>query len=423
MIFFPIAMVGLRGSGLDRTADCPELSVDKSSGDGRWAFHGAADVASPADMADFHNGDDDFVGNTHACVRPVELLNTATGELIAVRCGSRSEKRCSGCSWLYKKDTAKILRSGLCERPGLGAFRFFFLTLTAPSFGACHVVAKRGERKRCRCGVWHDALRDADLRGVPLDCGKYDYEAQAAFNYQVGALWNVTLTMLRKALPDLEFAKVFEWQQRGAIHLHVILRIPASNLTDLGDAVALIRERAVSATALQGGLRWGSQCRCDEIGGSGMVDKVIGYVKKAVSYVTKDVCAERVEGAPRHGVHVFRLECAARSMHCDRCAELMRKGSGVDVHHRWQLVRRLRSKSQGFLECSALPHRRWGARAGVMSTSRATAHRTSWSLSGLTRSALVDVRAKWFQGVMLMVRMVVEQLEACSAQVERIAPS
>ena len=119
----------------------------------------------------------------HSCLNPLAMRNNETGETVNVRCGTRSEKKCAGCSWLYKKDTAKILRSGLVG----GAYRYFFLTLTAPSFGRTHLVPKRGERRRCRCGVWHDAEKDIDLRGVPLDCDRYDYAGQALFNYQIAS--------------------------------------------------------------------------------------------------------------------------------------------------------------------------------------------------------------------------------------------
>ena len=54
-------------------------------------------------------------------------------------------------------------------------------------------------------GAWHDAEKDMDLRGVPLDCDEYDYSGQAYFNYRIGGLWNTTLTLLRKWFPDLCF--------------------------------------------------------------------------------------------------------------------------------------------------------------------------------------------------------------------------
>lgn len=37
------------------------------------------------------------------------------------------------------------------------------------------------------------------------------------------------------------------------------------------------------------------------------------------------------------------------------------------------------------LKCDSLPHRRWGASAGVMSVSRPTKKRMGWSVTGLTR--------------------------------------
>lgn len=205
----------------------------------KWRFQGAVFRAVPEEE--------------HLCSRPLFMLNVETGESVNVRCGTRSEKKCPGCAWIYKKDTAKILRSGLLDD---GACRYFFLTLTAPSFGATHNAPKRGERKKCRCGAWHDAEKDIDLRGVPLDCDKYDYFGQAYFNYQIGRLWNTTLTLLRKKFPDLCFAKVYEWQQRGALHVHVILRIPAADFSGKGEAASLLRKYASSAT-YGGWMHWG----------------------------------------------------------------------------------------------------------------------------------------------------------------------
>jgi len=399
----------------------------------KWRFQGEALDAVPS--------------GEHPCSHPLAMLNIETGELVNVRCGTRSEKRCPGCAWIYKKDTAKILRSGLLDD---GACRYFFLTLTAPSFGVTHNVPKRGERKRCRCGAWHDAKKDIDLRGVPLDCDEYDYSGQTRFNYQIGKLWNTTLTLLRKKFPDLCFAKVYEWQQRGALHVHVILRIPAADFHGQGDAASLLKRYASSAT-YGGWMHWGSQNDCREIRGGVSSDRVIGYLKKAVSYVTKDVCEERPEGESRNKRHLMMLDMAARMMRCDKClarrddlvAELERRSllekrdairqemrrrialggeddtetplylqmSRFEEERRKSVnVRLCRLASSGCLECDSLPHRRWGARSGVMSVSRRTRRRMGWSATDLTRKLLAERRHVWFAESMKRVRETVEAL-------------
>lgn len=61
----------------------------------KWRFQGAALRAVPE--------------GGHPCSCPLSMLNVETGESVSVRCGTRSEKKCPGCAWIYKKDTAKIL--------------------------------------------------------------------------------------------------------------------------------------------------------------------------------------------------------------------------------------------------------------------------------------------------------------------------
>ena len=362
----------------------------------------------------------------HGCLHPIEMLNEATGELVQIRCGSRSEKKCSGCSWLYKKDTAKILRSGLmCDG---GAFRYFFLTLTAPSFGKTHLVPKRGERRKCGCGAWHDAEKDIDIRGVPLDCDKYDYEAQALFNYRIGKLWNATLSLLRKDLDGLAYAKVYEWQQRGALHAHVLLRVPASSCTGLvADVAGYIGARAASVTALGGDMRWGERRDCKEIKGGADADSVIGYLKKAVAYVTKDVCEERPSGVSRNKRHIAMLEQSARVMCCDRCIDIQTdaKARIARMHQDEQdgFICYLRWLSLGAGSCGALPHRRWGARSGVMSISRGAKERKGWSAKGITRKYLAGLRKQWFWESSRAVREIAAALEECGGVCVEVAPS
>lgn len=402
----------------------------------KWRFQGAALDSAPK--------------GKHPCSYPLSMLNIETGELVNVRCGTRSEKKCPGCAWIYKKDTAKILRSGLLND---GACRYFFLTLTAPSFGATHNVPKRGERKKCRCGAWHDAEKDIDLRGVPLNCDEYDYSGQAYFNYQIGKLWNTTLTLLRKKFPDLCFAKVYEWQQRGALHVHVILRIPAAGFSGKGEAASLLRKYASSAT-YGGWMHWGSQNDCREIRGGASSDKVIGYLKKAVSYVTKDVCEERPKGESRNRKHLMMLDMAARAMCCDKCIEKRREvvselecrslrekrmamekvkfnarqESRLEFPLRvclddFEEAREFSVKARYYrlvfascLKCDSLPHRRWGARAGVMSVSRPTKKRMGWSVTGLTRKMLAEKRHIWFAESMKRVWETVEALSQCGTK-------
>jgi len=194
------------------------------------------------------------------CSRPVE---TAGGFL--VRCGSRRVAVCPSYAEMVRGDWAAIARSGVFDPPPGRRFRFYLLTLTAPSFGRIHSIpnaAKGHGSRRCRCGVRHTEA-DAALSGVPVDTDAYDYAGAVAFNYGFSRLWDNTKTRLRDAWESLAFFTVREWQDRGVLHLHAIIRIDAFE----AGPPSMVEDRAKSATArnpLDGSvLRWGVQSKCD----------------------------------------------------------------------------------------------------------------------------------------------------------------
>lgn len=113
-----------------------------------------------------------------------------------------------------------------------------FVTLTAPSFGAVHNRDKnsRGTRLTCKCGRRHTP-DDPEL-GIPVDPRTYDYAGAVLWNAHAPALWarfttylrrriaaqlGLTVTALGKVL-RISFAKVAEYQKRGLIHYHAIIR-------------------------------------------------------------------------------------------------------------------------------------------------------------------------------------------------------
>jgi hypothetical protein len=131
-----------------------------------------------------------------------------------------------------------------------------FVTLTAPSFGPVHTVRERGGRRLpChprdsqRC-CQHDrplACHRRHLEGEPElgepicgDC--HDYEAQVLWNALAPELWRRTTIAIQRALARLvgvsegelrrlvrvSYAKVAEFQRRGAIHFHAVLRLDAA---------------------------------------------------------------------------------------------------------------------------------------------------------------------------------------------------
>jgi hypothetical protein len=297
------------------------------------------------------------------CSSPVK---TATG--VWVRCGSRIKSKCGSCAELYRGDWAAIARSGVFDGP-VEDFRFYLLTLTAPSFGGVHRVPREGAA-RCRCGRSHDA-NDAGLRGVPLDSGSYDYAGQVAWNRDAGVLWDRTRRRMRDRWDSLEYFIVREWQDRGVLHVHAIVRIARFEAPSAGQ----LRDVAQTATAVSrvdGAIvEWGAQSQCDAFRADGDGAKTIWYLSKALNYVLKDVASDSGEVPVEVWRHQVALGDAARRMRCGVVCEPQ--------------------------NCSSLVHQRYGSRSQVVSASRRTRNRTGWSFSGLTRTVQRRLRREWWE--------------------------
>lgn len=297
------------------------------------------------------------------CSRPYRLKS---GEY--VRCQSRLTSKCPSCAELYRGDWAAIARSGIFDCDPV-AFRFYLLTLTAPSFGGVHRDPKAAGVKvgRCRCGVVH-TFADVKLRGVPLDAAGYDYAGAVAWNRDSGVLWDNTRRRLRDHLPGVEFFVVREWQDRGALHLHALVRVPRLGAPSGRELGALARS-AVAFSKVDGSeVVWGEQFTCDEFRADGAGAKAIWYLSKALNYVLKDTAREAGGGAA--WVHVAKMHQAARAMRCSPECEPA--------------------------SCTSRTHQRFGARGHVVSNTRKTKTRAGWSLIGLTRRAQREARAAWF---------------------------
>ncbi|MDF3141027.1 MULTISPECIES: replication initiator [unclassified Streptomyces] len=201
------------------------------------------------------------------CTNPIRLdghrteydVNTRTGEIgnvlhrldsstlptghLLVRCNNRRTTRCAACAEVYRRDTFHLITSGLRGGKGtperVAAHPRVFATFTAPSFGPVHnrPTGPAGSVRRCRCGTHHD--QDDDALGTPLDPDTYDYEAAVLWNAHAGPLWRRFSTYLRREVAKragltqrafrqyarVSFAKVAEYQKRGAVHFHAVIRI------------------------------------------------------------------------------------------------------------------------------------------------------------------------------------------------------
>jgi len=197
-------------------------------------------------------------------VRTVYSTDQEPEATLLKACGNRRASVCPSCSATYQADSFQLLAAGLRGGKGVpetvAAHPRLFVTFTAPSFGRVHSRKDQGRLvypchpyrhgQRCphggRAGCWqrHDA--DDPRLGEPLCARCYQTGAQVLWNALAGRLWSRTTIYLHRALARLvgvaeadlrgavriSFAKVAEYQRRGAVHFHAIIRLDAA--TDCG---------------------------------------------------------------------------------------------------------------------------------------------------------------------------------------------
>lgn len=237
----------------------------------------------------------------HFCSRPVRLrgssqtVDRSTGEILSsfgedtpggreiwVPCGNRRSTQCPACSRLYARDMFEMIRTGILGGKNVPEqVRYnptVFLTLTAPSFGNVHgkrpndkACAPRTNAKRCPHGRIISCYKrhgDGDKQlGQPLCSECYDYPSHVVWQYYSPELWRRFTIQLRRTIAQrigvklsnikdsfsIQFAKVAEFQTRGCIHFHALIRVDGSK--NLGEFVAapsgitadLLKESALSA--------------------------------------------------------------------------------------------------------------------------------------------------------------------------------
>ena len=191
-----------------------------------------------------------------------ELLHRYTtvhepGGVLPIACKTRRASQCPPCAEIYRADTYQLIRAGLSGGKGIpetvASHPCAFTTLTAPSFGPVHVQREKDSRVlRCRprrrgqicphgnrlsCPDRH--TRDDIRLGEPLCPDCYDYTSAVLFNACSPELWRRFTITLRRTLARLagltgkafaaqvrvSFAKVAEYQRRGVVHFHAIIRL------------------------------------------------------------------------------------------------------------------------------------------------------------------------------------------------------
>ncbi|MBB2745057.1 UNVERIFIED_ORG: hypothetical protein FHR35_004906 [Microbispora rosea subsp. rosea] len=293
------------------------------------------------------------IRHTGGCRQPIHLRgkvehwDKATGTLLhrystrlepdgvlRVPCKTRRASRCPACAETYRADTYHLIRAGLVGGKGVPAsvtaHPCLFVTLTAPSFGPVHTRRQhignvlpchpRRDAELCAhgrvlsCTARHGT--DDDCLGEPLCPDCYDYTGSVLFNAVAPLLRKRFADALRRHLAKLggltlrdmrdqlvvSFAKVAEYQRRGVVHLHAVIRLdgPAGPVSPppawaTFDLLTQAVEHATSVVtakvpAYDGQeervLRWGTQLDARPIAMDGeLTDQAIaGYVAK---YATK----------------------------------------------------------------------------------------------------------------------------------------
>ena len=323
----------------------------------------------------------------------VEQADRTTGEVRTVydsdrepdgvllkACGTRRESRCPSCAAIYRADAYQLLAAGLKGGKGVpesvAGHPRLFVTFTAPSFGRVHTRKAQGRlvlpchpyRQGARCshglrdGCWHRHDEDDPRLGEPLCPSCYDAQAQVLWNALAPELWRRTTIALQRALARLvglqegelrrlvriSYAKVAEFQRRGAIHFHAVIRLDAATACRCPGCLApppqpftaslledTIRQAvpgvAVPCPPLDDDgpgryARWGEQLDVrnithDHQAGELSAEQVAGYIAKYATKATESFGAgldrrltpdglERLDGLPTHVAELVRAAWA-----------------------------------------------------------------------------------------------------------------
>ncbi len=318
-------------------------------------------------------------GSSAVLDRDGAVLLERSGDVLAP-CGNRRESVCPACSQRYAADAFHLLRAGLAgdDTKGIPASVTdrprAFLTLTAPSFGPVHTrtVTRRGFVIPCRCAERHHS--DDPRTGAAVDPERYDYTGAVLWQAHAGALWARFTTCLRRALAAelgiratdfkdharLSYAKVAEYQRRGLVHFHAVIRLdgpdgptdPAPAGLDHASLRASITRAATAAvltiarpdgTALD--LAWGAQldlravtptaARQIENDHGEMTDAALaGYIAK---YATKGTGA--TNGADRPIRDITHVEHLDITPHHRRMVETVWELGGLERYEALNLRR------------------------------------------------------------------------------------
>jgi hypothetical protein len=305
-------------AGLDAATLTDVLRVAGSGDFDRWQeqIRRTGGCADPIRLA----GSTKTIDPTTGTVLHSYTTEHEPGGMLRVACGNRRASRCPACAWTYAGDTYHLIRAGLTGDPDKGTPHTVrdhprvFATLTAPSFGPVH---NRPGNRPCACGSRHP--EDAPELGTPLDPDTYDYAGAVLWNNHASDLWRYFTIYLRREIAKragltqkaaheqsrVSFGKVAEYQKRGAVHFHAVIRFDGPEGPDtpppawatlglLTDAIRAAAARVTVDVPPAGDqpartLRWGTQLDVQPIGafadGEDITEQAVAsYVAK---YATK----------------------------------------------------------------------------------------------------------------------------------------
>jgi len=194
----------------------------------------------------------------HGQRRQVWTTDSEPDGLLRKACGNRREAICGPCAERYRGDAWQLIVAGLRGGKGIPesvmGHPAVFATLTAPSFGPvhAHLLGPDGQPLRCHprrerpvcehgnalsCSRVHGP--DDPCLGEPLCPDCFDYEGAVIWNNLLGELWRRSMIYLPRRLAGLvgitqkrlheqvrvSYVKVAEYQHRGLVHLHTLIRL------------------------------------------------------------------------------------------------------------------------------------------------------------------------------------------------------
>ena len=230
------------------------------------------------------------VNQAGGCAHPIRLrgnrLDRVNGELvdtgIVVPCKDRRAAVCPSCSRLYQADAWQLVAAGIRGGKGVSpdvarappALRHPHRPLlrsgpqpvsigdggpALPTPTRCRRLSPRAVARLPRSGT----PKAIPLLGEPLCADCFDYRGAVLWNAHVPALWERTSSELYRAVAKagglstkevrsmvrLSYMKVVEFQRRGLVHLHVVVRADGRD-GPAEHAPVLARRSRCSSTAV-----------------------------------------------------------------------------------------------------------------------------------------------------------------------------